>query len=49
MTGGADDHEDLTLVEGDLAPPLLLGLPQSRSRLNVQAVLGVRATKLERW
>ena len=40
MEGGADEDEDLTLVEGDLVPTLLLGLPRSRARLDSQAVPG---------
>ena len=32
--------EDLPLFEEDLVPPLLRGLPQRRSRLDVEAVLG---------
>ena len=39
MAGGAHHDEDLPLVEEDLVPPLHLGLPQGRSRLNAQAVV----------
>ena len=47
--GGAHHDEDLPLVEEDLVPPLHLGLPEGCSRLNVEAVVGERATKVERW
>ena len=40
VPGGADEDEDLPLLEEDLIPPLLLGLPQRRSRLDIDAVLG---------
>ena len=40
MPGSADHDEDLPLFEEDLVPPLLRGLPQRRSRLDVEAVLG---------
>ena len=40
VAGGADHDENLPLVKEDLVPPLHLGLPQGRSRLNAQAVLG---------
>ena len=41
----AHHDEDLPLVEEDLVPPLHLGLPQGRSRLNAQAVLGGEGLK----
>ena len=41
MVPGSTDHdEDLPLFEEDLVPPLLRGLPQRLSRLDVEAVLG---------
>ena len=40
VRGSADQDEDLPLFEEDLVPPLLRGLPQRRSRLHVEAVLG---------
>ena len=40
VAGGADHDENLPLVKEDLVPPLHLGLPQGRSRLNGQVVLG---------
>ena len=40
VPGSADGDEDLPLLEEDLVPPLLRGLPQRRSRLDVDAVLG---------
>ena len=40
VPGSADEDEDLPLLEEDLVPPLLRGLPQRRSRLDVDAVLG---------
>ena len=40
VAGGAHRDEDLPLVEEDLVPAFHLGLPQGRSRLNAQAVLG---------
>ena len=40
VPGTADKDEDLPLLEEDLVPPLLRGLPQRRSRLDVDAVLG---------
>ena len=40
VPGGADEDEDLPLLEQDLVPPLLLGLPERRSRLDIDAVLG---------
>ena len=39
VAGGAHQDEDLPLVEEDLVPPLHVGLPQGRSRLNAQALL----------
>ena len=35
-----DEDEDLPLLEEDLVSPLLRGLPQRRSHLDVDAVLG---------
>ena len=40
VPGSADHDEDLPLFEEDLVPPLFRGLPQRRSRLDVEAVLG---------
>ena len=40
VPGGADEDEDLPLLEEDLVPPLLLGRPQFCSRLDIDAVLG---------
>ena len=40
VPGSADEDKDLPLLEEDLVPPLLRGLPQRRSRLGVDAVLG---------
>ena len=40
MPGSADEDEDLPLLEEDLVPPLFRGLPQRRSPLDVDAVLG---------
>ena len=40
VLGGADQAEDLPLLEEDLVPPLLRGLPQCRSRLDIDLVLG---------
>ena len=40
VPGSADEDEDLPLLEEDLVPPLLPGLPQRRSRLDVDAILG---------
>ena len=40
VPGSADQDEDLPLLEEDLVPPLLNGLPQRRSRLDLYAVLG---------
>ena len=45
VAGGADHDEDLPLFEEGLVPPLHLGLPQGRSRLNAKE----RDTKMERW
>ena len=40
VPGSVDQDEDLPLFEEDLVPPLLRGLRQRRSRLDVEAVLG---------
>ena len=40
VPGTADHDEDLPLFEEDLVPPVLRGLPQRRSHLDVEAVLG---------
>ena len=40
MPGSADRDEDLPLLEEDLVPPLRRGVPQRRSRLDIDAVLG---------
>ena len=47
VPGGADEDEDLPLLEEDLVPPLLLGLPQRRSRLDMEAELGGEGHKSE--
>ena len=49
MPGSDDEDEDLPLLEEDLVPPLLRGLPKRRSRLDIDAVLGERATKVQMW
>ena len=40
VPGSADHDEDLPLLEEDLVPALLRGLPHRRSCLDVEAVLG---------
>ena len=40
VPGGADEDEDLHLLETDLVPSLLLGPPQRRSCLDIDALLG---------
>ena len=40
VPGSADHDEDPPLLEEDLVPPILRGLPKRRSRLDVEAVLG---------
>ena len=40
MPGGIDNDEALPMLEEDLVPPLVLGLPQRCSRLDIDAVLG---------
>ena len=40
VPGSADHDEDFPLFEEDLVPPLLRGLRQRRSHLDVEAVLG---------
>ena len=40
LPGSANEDEDLPSLEEDLFPPLLRGLPQRYSRLDVDAVLG---------
>ena len=40
VPGSDDEDEDLPLLAEDLVPPLLRGLPQRRSRLDIDAVLG---------
>ena len=40
VPGSADEDEDLPLLEEDLVPPLLRGLPQRRFRLYIDVVLG---------
>ena len=45
VAGGADHDENLPLVKEDLVLPLHLGLPQGRSRLNAQGVMGGKGHK----
>ena len=40
VPGSADHDEDVPLLEEDLVPPLIRGLPQRRSHLDVETVLG---------
>ena len=40
VPGRGDEDEDRPMLEKDLVPPLLCGLPQRRPRLDVDAVLG---------
>ena len=49
VPSGADEDEDLPLLEEDLVPPLLRGLLQRRFAWTLMRYWGERATKVEMW
>ena len=49
VSGSADEDEELPLLEEDLVPPLLHGLPSAVPAWTFMRYWGERATKVEMW